>query len=249
MFCSGCSDEGKKPGDGEDGDKPGRRPGDGGKELALNEQEAVALIELLQGETESQQPGGHSPGFACKACAALKGLCAKVERLKEHELCVERMPMFCSGCSDEGKKPGDGEDGKKPGRKPGDGGKKPALDEQEADELGELLQFETDFQQKPDPSAGVYCKWCAKLKVYCQKGKQWACARVEDICSGCSDEGKKPGDGEEGKKPGRKPGDGGRKPGEGEGGKEPGRKPGDGGKKPGDGEGGRPGKPGWPRKP
>merc|ERR1719333_712467 len=175
MFCSGCSDEGRKPGEGDGGKEPGRKPGDGGR------------------------------------------------------------------------KPGEGDGGKEPGRKPGDGEKEPALDEQEADELGELLQFETDFQQKPDPSAGVYCKWCAKLKVVCQKGKQWACARVEDICSGCSDEGKKPGDGEDGKKPGRKPGDGGRKPGEGEGGKKPGRKPGDGGRKPGDGEGGRPGKPGWPR--
>merc|ERR1719310_2158825 len=208
MFCSGCSDEGKKPGDGEDGEKPGRkpgdgkkpgegeggkkpgrkpgdggekpgdgedgkkpgRPGDGEKELALNEQEAVALIELLQGETESQQPGGHSPGFACKACAALKELCAKVERLKEHELCVERMPMFCSGCSDEGKKPGDGEDGDKPGRKPGDGGRKPG---------------EGEGGKKPGRPG---------------------------------DGGKKPGEGEGGKKRGR-PGDGGKKPGEGEGGR------------------------------
>merc|ERR1719399_490689 len=171
MFCSGCSDEGRKPGEGDGGKEPGRKPGDGGR------------------------------------------------------------------------KPGEGDGGKEPGRKPGDGEKEPALDEQEADELGELLQFETDFKQKPDPSAGVYCKWCAKLKVFCQKGKQWACARVEDICSGCSDEGKKPGDGEDGKKPGRKPGDGGRKPGEGDGGKEPGRKPGrkpgDGGRKPGEGEGGK----------
>merc|ERR1719313_1910734 len=182
MFCSGCSDEGKRPGDGEDGKKPGRKPGDGGKKPGEGGKEP-GRKPGDGGRKPGEGDGGKKPG---------------------------RKP------GDGGRKPGEGDGGKEPGRKPGDGEKEPALDEQEADELSELVQFETDFQQKPDPSAGVYCKWCAKLKVFCQKGKQWACARVEDICSGCSDEGKKPGDGEDGKKPGQ-PGDG----------KKPGRKPGD----------------------
>merc|ERR1719161_1503252 len=98
-----------------------------------------------------------------------------------------------------GKKPGEGEGGKKPGRKPGDGGKKPGDGEggrpgkpgwPRKPGEGEGGDGEDEDEDEDEDEVDWDNPWCGKCKVFkhiCEWMPKWRkCKKLDMICSKCT---------------------------------------------------------------